>query len=114
MRSYSQMREVCSQALYDEETQSYYVESQSNESETEAPTKLGFQTEFLKSLGVDQNDIPKYTNNSKSIQEQSNQHEPNSQTDVEMFITPHITDNPYWSGFCDPKKVKMVVFNSSE
>lgn len=109
--SYSQMREVCSQALYDVDTQSYYIESQSNETETEteAPAKLDFLAEYLKCCGIDANDIPKFTINTNSIQEQNNLNELGSQTDVETAIPAHITDNPNWSGNVDPRKVRIAI-----
>lgn len=105
MSSYSQLREACSQAVYDEESQSYCIESQSDEAGT---VKLGFQAEFLKHHGMDQIDISKYTNITKPIQEQNNPHDLNSQTDAEFFIPVHMFDNPNWHGSVDPRQVRIA------
>lgn len=84
------MCEVYSQAVFDQETQSYFIESQLDETETEAPVKLDFQAEYLKCMGLDANDIDKIAAKIKSTYEQNTQHELNSQTDAETVIRPFV------------------------
>lgn len=95
VRGYSQYHEVDSQKIFDPESQSFFIESQIEE--TEGPIKLDFQAEYLKCMGFNSNDIENYTSNAKANYEQNTEQELNSQTDVEANLRTYMTGNPHWN-----------------
>lgn len=96
VKSYTQCSAVCSQAVYDEESQSFVVESQSNE-ESEIPVKLNFYEQYLNSLGLSSDDIARHGNKERSICDPETQHEFDSQTDIELIINRFKIDNPHYA-----------------
>ncbi|XP_055311039.1 uncharacterized protein LOC129573902 [Sitodiplosis mosellana] len=108
VRSFSQYREVNSQAVFDPESQSFVIESQIDESE--APVKLDYQAEFLKCMGLNETDIEQYTSKAKLNHEVSTQHELNSQTDAEANIRTFMTGNPYWNQNITAKPLDLAAF----
>lgn len=74
------------------------VDSQFDETETEAPVKLDFQGEFLKCCGLNTKEMEQIASRVKSSYEPGSQHELNSQTDAETIIRTYMTTNPHWNG----------------
>lgn len=95
MSQYTRCYDVCSQAVFDNESQSFVVESQLDE--IQVPVKLDFQAEFLKIMGLDSNDITQVATHERSICHSNTQQELDSQTDVEVIMTAYMTDNPFWN-----------------
>ncbi|XP_031632109.1 uncharacterized protein LOC116346291 [Contarinia nasturtii] len=108
--TYSQYCELNSQAYFDPESQSLVVDSQFDETETEAPVKLDFQGEFLKCCGLNTTEMGEIATRVKSTYEPSTQHELCSQTDAETIIRAYMTTNPFWSGNIASKQLDIEAF----
>lgn len=88
---------MCSQSEFHEESQSLVVESQSDE--PQVPVKLDFQAEFLRSMGLDSNDISQIASHKRS----NTEHKLDSQTDVEVIMTAYMIDKSFQNQGNTPK-----------